>query len=75
MSEAIDGDGMREPEYAERKRVSAHERLISGDGSLQGGVGGASGMRKSMGATTVDMMANTRILEVACHVDILITVK
>jgi len=32
-------------------------------------------MRKTMGITAVDMMANTRILEVACHVDILITVK
>jgi hypothetical protein len=32
-------------------------------------------MRKSTGMTAVDMMANTRILEVACHVDILIMEK
>jgi hypothetical protein len=32
-------------------------------------------MRKSKGMTAVDMMANTKILEVACHVDILVTVS
>jgi len=42
MSEAMDGDGIREPEY-------------------EGGVGGASEIRRSTGTTAVDMMANTRI--------------
>jgi len=32
MSEAMDGDGIREPEYAERTRVSAHECSIGEDG-------------------------------------------
>jgi hypothetical protein len=45
------------------------------DESLQGGVGGASEIRRSMGTAAVDMMANTRILKVACHVDILATVN
>jgi len=40
---------------------------------LQGGVGGASKTKKSMGTTTVDMIANTRSLEVARHVNIFTT--
>ena len=50
------------------------QSLVCDDGSIHGGVGGASGMRRSMGTTAVDMTANRRILEVACHVDVLTAV-
>ena len=53
-----------------RENELSPQSLVREDGSIHGGVGGASGMRRSMGTTAVDMMANTRILEVACHVSV-----
>jgi hypothetical protein len=53
-----------------REKGLSPQSLVREDGFIHGGVGGASEMKKSMGTTAVDMMANTRILEVAYHVDI-----
>jgi len=62
-SDMIDGDDVREPEYAEEEDVFQSTRLIKRrQWHAQGGVGGASRTSKVMGTTAGDRMAKTRIL-------------
>jgi hypothetical protein len=53
------------------KRLSAYAISWEDYKTIRGGVEGASGTRRSTGTITLDMMANRRILEIGCHVDIL----
>ena len=41
--------------------------------TIHGGIGGASGIRRSMGTTAVVMIPNTRILQVPSYVNMLTT--
>src|SRR6266404_8756689 len=62
-SEIIDGDDVREPEYAESKEVfQPSRRNRRRQRHEQGGVGGASKTSRLTGTTAVDIILNTRIL-------------
>ena len=62
-SDIIDGDDVREPEYAESKEVFQPSRPNRRrQRHEQGGVGGASKTSRPIGTTAVDIIPNKRIL-------------